>query len=333
MNPFLPALRELARIYDRQMNRASMWFALRKLAKAETELGLLGWEQADFEGDAQRHIDKLRNFEREQLRMTNESAALGLAIREGQEKRVEGRKLYEETRRALEGEWKAAAEPVETAGRHLAARLKIDVDFDGLIAELERELAEMHAAQTKLLAVEQMTPQMRADLSRVRERAVAIPNAQADLRLRRVQAVNDIRALEETIARGRPRVAEAEEKLHALDAQFARSDGTFERQIAGRSRDKEAVDRQNDGLEKAKSNPYRLIGQILADSGIAPMNQPKALDAVRHRRAVVAGLARAISHSHETSRTEDPAALRKSWMLTAAVAAVVAGITVLVLRG
>jgi hypothetical protein len=328
----LPALRELARIYDRQINRGSLWLARRKLAKAETELGLLGWEQADFEGEAQRHIDKLKNFEREQLRMTNESAALGLAIKKGQEDRASGRKQYEAARTALEAEWKKVAEPLETAGRHLAARRKIDVDFDGLIAELDRELVEVQAAQTSLLTVEKMTPQLRAELSRVRERAVAIPNAQADLRLRRVQAMNDIRALEETIARGRPQVAEATQKLHALDEQFARSDGTLDRQIAGRTRDKEAIDRQNEGLEKAKDNPYRQIGQILADSRIAPMNQPRALDAVLHRRAVVAGLARAISDSHDASRKEDRAALAKSWMLLAALAAVVVAVGLLLAK-
>jgi len=332
VNPFLPALRELARIYDRQINRASLWLAQRKLARAETDLGLLGWQQADFEGEAQRHIDQLRNLEIEQSRLTNESAALGVAIRKGQDDRAAGRKQYEDTRGVLEAEWKQAAEPVETAERHLAARRKIDVDFTALIAELGRELAGVREAQTVLLAIETMTPQMRAELSRVRERSVAIPNAQADLRLKKVQAHNDIRALEETIARGRPLVAEATEKLHALDGQFARSDGTLERQIAGRSRDKDAIDRQNEGLEKAKDNPYRQIGQTLADSRIAPMNQPLALDAVLHRRAVVAGLACAISKSHEASRTEDGAALAQSWMLLAALAAAVLGLGLALVR-
>lgn len=332
MNLFLPALRELARIYDRQINRASLWFAQRKLARAETDLGLLGWQQADFEGETQQHIDQLKNLEREQSRLTNESAALGLAIHKGREDRAAGRKQYEATRGALEAEWEEAAEPVETAERHLAARRKNDVDFTALIAELDRELAGVREAQTTLLAADTMTPQMRLELSRVRERSIAIPNAQADLRLKKTQAHNDLRAMEETLARGRPLLAQAAEKLHALDEQFARSDGMLERQITGRSRDKEAIDRQNDALEKAKDNPYRQIGQCLADNQIAPMNQPQALDAVLHRRAVVAGLVRALSKSHEASRTEDRAALAKSWMLLAALAAAVLGLVLAVVR-
>ena len=324
MNLLLPALRELARLYDRQIGRASLWLARRKLARAETDLGLLGWQQADFEGEAQRHVDQLRNVEREQARQTNESAALGLAIHQGQEKRDAEKKQYEETRAALEAEWKAAAEPVETAERHLAARRKIDVDFDGLIASLDRELAGVLELQDELRAVETVTPEIHSELSRLRERVVAIPNAQADLRMRRVQAANDIRALEETLARTRPVLAAATEKLHALDEQFKRSDSTLERQIAGRKREKEVIEERIESLEKSKSNPYRQIGQVLADSGIAPMNQPDALAAVLGCRKIVARIVREIAASHEASGREDRAALRKSWLVLAAVAAGVA---------
>ena len=47
MNLLLPALHELARIYDRQVNRAALWMARRKLASAETHLGLLGWHRKE----------------------------------------------------------------------------------------------------------------------------------------------------------------------------------------------------------------------------------------------------------------------------------------------
>lgn len=324
MKLLLPALRELARLYERQIGRVSLWLAQRKLARAETDLGLLGWQQADFEGEAQRHVDQLRNVEREQARQTNESAALGIAIQQGQEKRDAGKKQYEENRAVLEAEWKAAAEPVETTERHLAARRKSDVDFDGLLASLDRELADVLELQGELRAVETVTPEIYGELSRLRERVVAIPNAQADLRMRRVQAANEIRALEETLARSRLVHAEATEKLHALDEQFQRSDSTLERQIAGRKREKEVIEERIESLEKSKSNPYRQIGQVLADSGIAPMNQPDALAAVMGCRKVVARIVRDIAASHEASGREDRTALRKSWLTLGAVAAGVA---------
>ena len=325
MNLFLPALRELARIYDRQIGRASLWLARRRLARTETDLGLLGWQQADFEGEAQRHIDQLTNVEREQSRQTNEGAALGVAIRQGQEKRDAGKKDYDAARAALAAEWEAAALPVETTGRHLAARRKTDVDFDGLIAGLEREMTEVQARQNALRAVGNPTPEMHAELIRLHARAGTIPNAQADLHRRSAQAQNDIRMLEETLARSQPVLAAATEKLRVLDEQFTRSDGTLERQIAGRRREKEAIEAKIEGLEKAKNNPYRQIGQILADSGIAPMNQPGALAAVQRSRVVVARIVREIAASHAASGREDRAALRKSWGILALVA-VLAGL-------
>ncbi len=322
MNPFQPALRELARIYDRQINRGSLWLARRKLAEAETNLGLLGWQQADFEGEAQRHVEKLTHVEREQARQTNESAALGLSIRQAQEKRDGGRKQYEEQRAALEQEWKEAAEPVETAERHLAARRKMDVNYDGLVADLHREQAQLKATELELLGAPNLTPEMRIELRKLRERVLAIPTNIADLHERREYASQDVQALEEGLAKVRPRLAQATKDLHALDEQFARSDGTLERQITVRTKEKQEIERKIEELEKAKSNPYRQIGQILADHEIAPLNQPQALAAVQQRRAIVVGLARAISRSHELSLAEDQYALRRSWWLCAGMAAV-----------
>jgi chromosome segregation ATPase len=315
VNLFLPALHEFARIYDRQINRASLWLARRKLAKAETDLGLLGWQQADFEGEARQHVEQLTNVEQEQSRRTNESASLAQLIREGKEKREAGRKQYEEARAALEKAWAEAAEPVEEAERHLAARQKIDVDYDRLQADLDQELVEVEELKSRLIMAPVQTPEINAELIRLRERAVGIPNAKADLKTRQAQAVHEVRALEQKLAQARPQLAEATRELEALDEQFARSDGTLERQIAQRTRMKEDMERKIDELEKAKNNPYRQIGQILADHDIAPLNQPQALADVKHRRAVVAGLVRAISLSHELSANVDAAALRKSWMV------------------
>ena len=321
MNPFQPALRELARIYDRQINRGSLWLAQRKLAAAETNLGLLGWQQADFEGDAQRHVEQLTRVEREQGRQTNESAALGLSIRQAQEKRDAGKMQYEEQRAVLELAWKEAAEPVETAERHLAARRKKDVNFNGLVADLEREQADLEAAQADLLGVPKLTGEMRVEVGRLRERLQVIPTAIIDLHERKEYAINDVQALEEKLAKARPRLAQATADLHAFDEQFARSDGTLERQITARTREKQVLEQKIEELEKAKNSPYRQIGQILADHEIAPLNQPQALAAVQQRRAVIVGLARAISRSHGLSATEDQAALRRSWLVCGGVIA------------
>lgn len=320
MNLFAPGLREARRLFDRQINRFSLLIARRNLAAAEYDLGLLGWQQADFEGDAQRHIDQLTDVERQQSKLTNESAGIGQAIRELHAQRAAERERYEETLAQLEERRDQAAAPVDDAERHLAARRKNSVDFDGLIAELDRELAGVRELYEKLRAVEVRTPQMSDEVLRLRNRTVEIPHAQDDLRKRRVQAANDIRALEEKLARGRSVLSAAEEALRKLHADFDKADDALGRQIAVRERRKQGMEKQSEDLESAKGKPYRQIGQILADSGIAPMNQPQALEAVHRRRAIVVRLAKAIASSIEASGHEDRAVLRKSALAWAAVA-------------
>ena len=296
--------------------------ARRKLARAEMDLGLLGWQQADFEGEALPHVRQLTDFEREQSRLTNESAALALAIRRLQDERAAARKLYEEARAQLEAERARVAAPVAEEERRLAARQRAPVNFGESMAALDRELREVSQLYAEVAGIEPQTWEIRNEAIRLRERTVAIPNEKADLRQRQQQAVNEFRALEESLARGRMAVAAADEKLRAQRVEFAEADGAREKEIADREREKVAVSKQGDSLETAKGNPYRKIGQLLADSGIAPMNQPQALAAVLRGRETVAGLEHGVAESREASGREDRAALRRSWGVWLAVGAV-----------
>ena len=320
MNLFAPGLREASRIFGRQFSRLRLLIAQRRLARAETQLGLLGWQQADFEGEALPHVEQLADFERTQARLTNRSAALALAIRQLDEQRAGERRQFEDARARLEVERAKVAAPVEEAARQLAVRQRTTVNFVERIPELERELREVGQLYNELLAVEPQTAEIRRETIRQRERMTAIPNEKADLRKRQQQAVNEIRALEESVARGRIALGAEDGRLRAHQAEFEEADGAREKEIADREREKLAVEKESNALEKSKGNPYRKIGQLLADSGIAPMNQPHALAAVQQSRAEVARIDADIATSLAHSGEEDRAALRKSWLLLAAVA-------------
>ncbi len=294
--------------------------ARRELARAETDLGLLGWQQADFEGEAQQHVRQLTDFEREQSRLTNVSAALARAIRRLQDERAAARHCHDEARAQLEAERAKVAGPVGEAEQRLAARQRVRANFGESIAALDRELREVSQLYAEVAGIEPQTAEIRNEVIRLRERTVAIPNEKTDLRVRQQQAANEVRALEESVARGRLAVAAVDETLRAQRAEFEGADGAREKEIADREREKAAVEKEGDGVEKAKGNPYRKIGQLLADSGIAPMNQPQALAAVQHGRETVAGLERDLAASLEASGREDRAALRNSWLLWTAVA-------------
>ena len=91
MNYFSPGLRELARIAGRCRNGWRLRGARKHRDKAETELGLLGWQQAEFDPATQREVEKITQCEREQARLTNESAALAKEIAEISAQREQAR--------------------------------------------------------------------------------------------------------------------------------------------------------------------------------------------------------------------------------------------------
>ena len=322
MNLLRPAPRELARILGRLVNRLRLFVAARRLVKAETNLGLLGWQQADFEGEAQRHIDQLTNVEREQAQLTNESARLGLAIQHFQDEGAAARTPFEEARRALEAERARVAEPVEKTAQQCAERERLRDSFTERAAALERELSEADRQSAALLAATTLTPDDRSQLSRLRAHTAGIPTELADLRFRQQRLAGELRPIHETLARGRAAVAVEDEKVRLQQAAFDEAELARQKEVADFRREKQAVEKEIESLEKAKSDPYRKIGQMLADSGIAPLNQPDALAAVQQGRTAVALLDQEITASLAASRREDRSALQNSWGLWAVTLAV-----------
>ena len=78
MDYFSPGPRELARKLNRQTARRRLAAINRALAAAETELGLLGWQQADYDADTQRQVREIQSVEKEQTRLTNEAASVAI---------------------------------------------------------------------------------------------------------------------------------------------------------------------------------------------------------------------------------------------------------------
>ncbi len=324
MNPLLPAPRELARVLGRQATRLRRLVARRRLGQAETTLGLLGWQQADFEGDAQRPIDQLTNVEREQARLTNESAQLAIALRQLQDTRAAALQRSDETRALLEAARAQVAAPVAETERQLTERQTMQANFAERTRDLDQELAATNRRQDQLRAID--TAEARGEMLRGRGRVWAIPKELTEIRLRQQQIAHELRPLEEALARGRSALALEDEKLRIQQADFQQADHALRDEISDRTRERQSLEKQIHGLEKAKGDPYRQIGQMLADSGIAPMNQPQALAAVQQARADLARLEVAIATSLGLSENEPRTALRYSflfWITVALLAALV----------
>jgi chromosome segregation ATPase len=318
---FTPGLREISRKFGRQLDRLRLVAERRKLARAETELGLLGWLQADYDPETQGQVEKIQNYEREQGRLTNESAELSRAIRDCQLQRGATRKAFEEKRRPLEAQRREVLQPLEGIEKQLAALRKQEPAYERRIPELDRELREVNRLYTELLSRDAQTGQLREDILRLRERTVAIPNEKADLRTQHLRVVSEMKQLETALAQSYQTLAALDQQSRALEAEFAASERDIAGEIRRREREKSRLEREIDLLEIAKVNPYQQIGRVLADSNLAPMNQPNTLEKVRRRRFKMQELEYNIALSLQASQQVDPTLIRTSYLVWGAVCA------------
>ena len=320
MNYFKPGLREIARKLGRQRHRLRMMLARRELTKAETALGLLGWQQAEFAPQTQAEVDKINAYEREQAGLTNESAGLAKELRELRDERETTRKSHEERRRELEATRAGVSAEHPNVEQQLARLRKVEPAFERRVPELDRELREINRLYNQLLGAERPTPHAKAELTRLKERNVSIANEKADLRNQHLRIVSEMRAFEADLERDGEELGKIEKELRELQAQFEASDARLAGEIRTREREKTRLEKEINAIEVAKTNPYLQIGRVLADSDVAPMNQPGALAKVKRLRGKLVELDHMVSLSFDASAQEDRETLRLSialWVIIA----------------
>jgi predicted nucleic acid-binding Zn-ribbon protein len=323
VNYFKPGLREIARKLSRQRHRLRIFLARRELTKAETALGLLGWQQAEFDPQTQAEVDKINAYEREQARLTNESAGLAKELRELRVQREAERKIFEEQRLDVEAQRANTVADHPAIEKQLAEMRKIEPTFERRMPELDRELRNINRLYTELLTAPNQTSQMKAEITRLRERTVTIANEKADLRNQHLHTVTEVRSFEAQLERDRETMAVFDKQLRELQAHFEASDGRLSGEIKTREREKTRIEKEINAIETAKTNPYLQIGRVLADSDVAPMNQPGALDKVKRLRGRLVELDHLISLSFETSAIQDRETVRLSLILLGVIAFVV----------
>jgi chromosome segregation ATPase len=293
-----PGLREIGRQAARLLVRARLALARRRRARALTQLGLLGWQGADFDPETQRQVDEIQNVEREQSRHLNEAAAHSLEVRQLNTERESVRRSHLEVRRQQEAELRKANEAKAQLERQVAEKRKVEPKFQQRIPELDRELRETNKLYSELLVMEKQTPQTKQEIIRLRERIVAIPNEKNDLRTSHLRSVTELRTLEESLARQAGAVAAAQQRINYAESQWEAADAVLAARIKAAEKEKTAAERQYASLETAKSNPYQRIGEVLAGSGIGPINQPEMLAEVRRRGRLAGGAASGFARRH-----------------------------------
>jgi DNA repair exonuclease SbcCD ATPase subunit len=328
VNYFAPGFREIVRVVQRTLWRFREWLARQQLAGAEKRLGLLGWQQADFDPETQRQVDAIQNVEREQADLANRAAELAHGIEKLTADRAVARAEFDQQRAPIEAERARAREPLAEIERALAVIRERPTDVGRRIADLERQLRETDALYTKLLGVQPQTPQVRDEILRLRERLIAIPNEVSDIKAQQLRATSDIQEHEQQRSAIEKQTAEFDRQLRELKSQADKRDADFASQIKALEKDRARAEASAQRLERAKHNPYREIGRVLADSGVAPLNQPQALARVQSLRSTIVESQSAVSESLHATAAEDASMLRISltlWGVISVAALLVVG--------
>ena len=324
METFAPGLRELPRLAARLGHRVRLARVRRQLAAAETELGLLGWQQADFDEETARQVDEIQHVEREQSDQQNASAGLAQAIRALVEQRAHACRESAAQRAQLEPEREKIRAPLAELEPRLVALRKHEPDHERRGAEIDREQRELDKLYNELLRIQPPPPQIRGELRRVRDRLIAIPDEKENLRAQHERLAADLAANERVAAEIAECLAALDRQLRDLQSAADAEDNRLAGELREKEKEKARIEAAVEKLERAKLDPYREIGRVLADSGVAPVNQPQVLDRVRALRRAVQERESAIAASRQITAQENPLQLRVSLALLAIIALAVA---------
>jgi chromosome segregation ATPase len=285
---FTPCLHELLRIFKRVNHRIQASLAERHLAKAETYLGLLGWQQADFDRETQQQVDALQNIEREQGALTNRSAELAHQLEALKVQRVKVRWEYEQRRDKLAAARQRIRKPLGGLERKLADIRARTPDVERKTAELDREEKDIEALSTKLLVIQPQPVRVRDEILQLRDRMLHIRNERSDIRTQHARSLSEIHHHEQQISVIEKRSAEFDLSLNELKETFDQEDGKLASEEHLLAAEKHKTEKLVNDMDRAKGNPYRAIGRVLGDNQIAPMNQPSALSKVLNLREAIA---------------------------------------------
>lgn len=320
MDYFSPGFREIVRLAQRASWRVRRVMARRQLVDAEMRLGLLGWQQADFDAETQRQVDAIQHVEREQADLTNRAAEFSREMETVSADRAKVRADFDQQRVVLEVGRTRAREPIAEIERSLRAVRERPTDGRQRIAELEKNLRETEALQAKLMGVEPQPSYVRDELQKLSERIIAIPNEIKDIRTGEQRNINEAQEFEQRRKAIEQRSAELDQQIAELKTQADQRDAEFAAKLKELGKEHARAESASQRLERAKSNPYREIGRVLADSGLAPVNQPDALTRVRTLRDLIVRMESAVAASLQQTRAEDAPMLRVSLILWGVIA-------------
>lgn len=259
--------------------------ARRALYLAETELGLLAWEQAEFYGEeVMAHVRKVQEYEMTQASLMNTSAELSGSRAALEEELAREKARHDEEQATIAAERAPVATRYEEVERTRRQKLDAVERFNQALEELARTEKQLHTRSNAFLKVENPTFAVRTEAREVSDALTRIPEERKMVLGDQARARQDAAQLE-------PGANELRNALREMDAKAAAArerHAAVARRLTGEmSRLEREVKKSNvrmSHLDREKREPYQVIGACLANDGIGPLNQPEVLERVRELR-------------------------------------------------
>jgi chromosome segregation ATPase len=253
----------------------------RDLYMAETQLGLLGWEQAEFYGDdINAHVKQVQDFEQTQAALLNVSAALSEKKAALDAQLAQARAIHDEKQAAIAAERAPVATRFDEADNTRRQKLAAIDRFDRAIQELEQTEKELQRRSLAFMKVANPTFEIRAEARRVTDELARVPGERKIVLADQSRARQEAAQLEPGIAQLRNQLREIDSRAAAVRDEFAAETRRLNGEMSRLDKERKKSHIEMSNLDREKRKPYQAIGACLADDGIGPLNQPEVLQKV-----------------------------------------------------
>jgi len=317
-----PLPREGFRDLSRRLRIAWLLFARlrlrRALFQAEAELGWLGWEQVDFfDLQVNEEIRKVREFENTQASLLNTAAELSGRKAALDEELAREKELHDEAQASLAQERAPIAAQFEEAETRRRQKLEAVERFDRALAEIARLEKQLEARSLSFMDIERPTAAIRAQARVVSDELARLPGERTHVSADRATASEEAARLESEIANFRAELRRIAAAASAARDRFAGASRRLAAEMRPLVRERKKSDLRRSHLDRKKQTPYRLIGACMADNGLAPRNQPEALEKVLALREREARLTEAFAELQAACAAADAGMLLAFYLLLA----------------
>jgi hypothetical protein len=289
---------------------------------AEVELGFLGWEQVDlYDQEVVAAAAIIREFEEAQAALQNTSAELSKRNATLDEELAHEKALHEETQASLAAERAPIAARLEEAETTHRRKLEAIQRFDRALDEIARVEKELEAQSVAFMNTAQPSLAIRREAREISDHLTSLSVERSLVVADRQRAAAEGAPLDSIVADLRADLRRIDAASSAARNRLA--DAT--RRIAGEKRRLERERRKStlrmSHLDRKKRRPYRTIGACLAETGIAPLNQPAVLEKVIALGRRDLALTEALSELHFARAAADARILIAFYLLLAALLA------------